>query len=578
MTTMAPAPGPPELRAALDSHRSLLLWVLLFGVFVNLLMLTGPIFMLQVYDRVLGSRSEATLAALMILVAGLYLAMGLLDHARGRITARIGARFQDRLDQRVFAAALSRNAARPNDPMAMAAQRDLDSIQRLLASPTLLALFDMPWTPVFLSAIFLFHPWLGWLALAGGGLLVGAALLHQRLTAQPMAQANAAAARAERLATQIKDEADLVRALGMRGNGFARWQAARRQTLADIITLSDRSGGFTAFSRSFRLFLQSAILGLGAYLVLQDQLTAGAMIAASILLGRALAPVDQVISQWGMFARAREGWTRLADLLAAEQPQRPRMPLPRPRALLEVQALTLIPPGERQPSLRMLTFHVEPGQALGVIGPSGAGKSSLARALTGIWPAAGGELRLGGAALDQYAPDALGGLIGYLPQRVVLFDGTIAENIARLSPNPDADAVICAARRAGAHDMIAALPQGYDTPVSQHGGKLSGGQLQRIGLARALYGNPILLVLDEPNANLDNDGSVALNRAIRDSRAAGNAVLVMAHRPGAIQECDRLLVLEEGLRKAFGPRDEVLRDTVRNHNDILRSVVPEGAA
>ncbi|WP_114964891.1 type I secretion system permease/ATPase [Alkalilacustris brevis] len=570
--------GRRELRETRNQHRALFLGVLLFSIFVNLLMLTGPIFMLQVYDRVLSSRSEATLAALMMLVVFLYLAMGFLDYARGRVTARIGARFQDRLDRRVFSAALSRNAARPNDPLALAAQRDLEAIQRLLSSPTLLAFFDLPWTPIFIFAIFIFHPWLGWLAVAGGGLLVIAALLHQRLTREPMAQANAASARAERLAEQIKDEADLVRGLGMRGHGFARWQAARRRALGDTIALSDRSGGFTAFSKAFRLFLQSAMLGLGAYLVLQNQLTPGAMIAGSILLGRALAPVDQSISQWGVMQRAQEGWARLGELLTAEPPQRHPTPLPRPRALLEAQGLTVVPPGERQASLRMLSFRLEPGQALGVIGSSGAGKSTLARALIGVWPAASGKVRLDGAALDQYDPDVLGALIGYLPQQVTLFDGTIAENIARLSPRPDPEAVVRAAKRAGAHDLIVTLPQGYDTPVSQHGSKLSGGQTQRIGLARAMYGDPVILVLDEPNANLDNTGSAALNAAIRETKAAGNSVLIMAHRPAAIQECDMLLVLEGGMRKAFGPRDEVLRETVRNHTDILRNAGPGGVS
>jgi ATP-binding cassette, subfamily C, bacterial len=568
--------GREELRSARRESRGLFGAVLLFSIFVNLLMLTGPIFMLQVYDRVLSSRSEATLVALLVLVAFLYTIMGILDYARGRITARAGARFQERLDRRVFAAALSRNAIRPNDAVAQAAQRDLESIQRLLSSPMLLALFDIPWTPIFIIAIFIFHPWLGWLALAGGAILIAGALLHQRLTREPMAQTNGAMANSERLAGQIKDEAEVIQSLGMRAASFDRWQHARGRALSRTIATSDRSGAFTAFSKAFRLFLQSAILGLGAYLVLQNQLTPGAMIAASILLGRALAPVDQAILQWGTVQRAQEGWARLCELLASIPPEHPRTALPRPRANLEARGLTVVPPGEQQAALRMVSFRVEPGQALGVIGPSGAGKSTLARAIIGAWRPAGGKVRLDGAALDQYDPDVLGGYIGYLPQQVSLFDGTIAENIARLQASPDSEAVVAAARKAGAHDMIVALPDGYDTRVSQHGGRLSGGQVQRIGLARAMYGDPVILVLDEPNSNLDNAGSVALNAAIRETKAAGNAVLIMAHRPAAIQECDLLLTLEGGASAGFGPRDKVLRETVRNHTDILRSAGPGG--
>jgi ATP-binding cassette subfamily C protein len=551
--------------------------VFLFSIFVNLLMLTGPIFMLQVYDRVLSSRAEATLIALMALVAFLYLMMGLLDHARGRIAARSGARFQDRLDARVFAASLKRLAVKPDDGPALAAQRDLESVRHLLGAPTFLALFDMPWAPIFMFAIFVFHPWLGVLAVVGGGFLILVSLLNQRVTRRPMSEANGRALEAERYGEQIKAESEVVQSLGMRGTGFARWHRARSSALGAGIGVSDLAGGFTTFSKTFRLFLQSAILGLGAWLVLQGELTPGAMIAASILLGRALAPVDAVIGQWGMVARAREGWGRLAELLAREPEVAPRTALPRPRAVVEGLQLTVAPPGESKAALRMVSFRVEPGQALGVIGPSGAGKSSLARTVIGAWRPAGGTITLDGAALDQYDPDVLGRYIGYVPQRVTLFEGTIADNIARLDPMPDPEKVVAAARRAGAHEMVVALDDGYDTRVGPHGGRLSGGQVQRIGLARALYGDPVLLVLDEPNSNLDNEGSVALNAAIRAVKAEGGAVMIMAHRPAAIQECDMLLVIDNGQRTAFGPRDQVLREMVRNHTELLRTP-PAGAA
>jgi len=302
------------------------------------------------------------------------------------------------------------------------------------------------------------------------------------------------------------------------------------------------------------------------------------MIAASILMGRALAPVEQVIGGWSMVGRAQEGWARLAVLLSSTPAEAPRTALPRPRALLEANQLTVVPPGQQIASLRMVSFTLNPGEAMGVIGPSGAGKSTLARAVCAVWRPAGGQLRLDGATLDQYDPDVLGALVGYLPQRVTLFDGTIAENIARLSAAPDAEKVVEAAKRAAAHQMILDLPDGYDTRVTQAGGRLSGGQIQRVGLARALYGDPVLLVLDEPNANLDNEGSQALNTAIRAIKSVGGGVLIMAHRPAAIAECDTLMVLDGGLRRAFGPRDEVLKSMVQNAGDIARNAGPGGVA
>jgi ATP-binding cassette subfamily C protein len=570
--------GLQELRAVRGEHRVLFVTVLVFSAVVNLLMLTGPIYMLQIYDRVLGSRSEETLVALTVLVAALFLVMGLVDHARARITARIGARFQDRLDRRVFSAAIRMATVAPNEPSAMAAQRDLESIRGFLASPVFLALFDMPWTPIFVVAIFIFHPALGFLAIAGGLVLVVVTLLNQVLTRRPLAEANAATLAADRQADQIKSEAEVIQSLGMRGAAFDRWAAARRQATETAMAASDTGGAFQATSKTFRLFLQSAMLGLGAWLVLLDQLSAGAMIAASILLGRALAPIELAVSQWAVVQRAQEGWGRLAGLLARVPPEPQMLDLPRPRALLEAQGISVIPPGETQAVLRGVSFRLEPGQAMGVIGPSGAGKSTLARAVCGIWRPAAGKVRLDGAALDQYDADALGSYIGYLPQRVSLFDGSIAENIARLSPRPDPAAVVRAAQKAAAHEMILQFPQGYDTRVSAVGGRLSGGQMQRIGLARALYGDPVLLVLDEPNSNLDNEGSMALNSAIRAMKEAGRAVMIMAHRPAAIQECDVLMVLENGLRTAFGPRDQVLRGMVKNHTEIIRAAAPGGVS
>lgn len=578
---MTPTPtrhGPDELRAVRAEQRSLFLAVFVFSALVNLLMLTGPLYMLQIYDRVLGSQSQETLVAMTVLMVMLFAMMGILDHVRSRITARIGARFVGKLDLRVFSASVRLAAVAPNDPSAQAAQRDLDAIHRLLTSPVLMSVFDIPWTPLFVAVIFVFHPALGVLALVGGGALIAITVFNQISTRRQSARAAGTAVVSDKLADQIRSEAELVQSLGMRGATFARLAAARREASAAALDLSDRGGAFSAGTKTFRLFLQSAMLGLGAWLVLSGELTPGAMIAGSILLGRALAPIEQAVGQWVLVQRAQESWQRLGQLLARVPPETETTPLPKPRALIEVQNISVAPPGEPVPVLRGVSFKLEPGLALGVIGPSGAGKSTLARAICGVWRPLAGKVRLDGAALDQFDPDVLGRYIGYLPQRITLFDGTLAENIARLDTNPDPEAVVRAARAAAAHDMILQLPQGYDTRVSSIGGRLSGGQMQRIGLARALYGDPVLLVLDEPNSNLDNDGSQALNTAIRGMKSAGKSVMIMAHRPAAIQECDLLLVLDNGQRVAFGPRDEVLRQMVQNHGEISRAGAKGGVA
>ena len=564
MTSIGVTPS-QELREVRRRNSGLLWAVFIFSMFTNLLMLTGPLFMLQVYDRVLGSGSEETLLALSLLVTFLFLMMGLLDYARGRVAARVGARFQDQMDSRVFRAALTQAARRGGAQTGLA---DLESIQKLMASPIFLAIFDMPWTPVFLAAIFIFHPWLGWLAMGGGVLLVLIALLNQARSAQPLAEAQGAALHADRMATRLQSDSELLRSLGMQGAALSRWQKLRARALGQGMEAADRVGGYTTLTKTLRLFLQSAMLGLGAWLVLRGELSAGAMIAGSILLGRALAPIEMVIGQWQSVARARTGWRRLQELLTFVRPEPVRLPLPRPNALLEVNQLSVVPPGAQQATLRGVTFKVLPGQAVGVIGTSGAGKSTLARALTGVWPPAGGQVRLDGATLDQYDPDILGRLIGYLPQSVTLFDGTLAENIARLDEDPDPENVVAAARKAAADRMIREQVNGYDTRMSSDGGRLSGGQIQRVGLARALYGDPVLLVLDEPNSNLDHEGSEALNTAISTMKAEGKSVLIMAHRPAAIAECDMLLVLDGGLPKAFGPRDEVLRKVLANHDQV----------
>jgi PrtD family type I secretion system ABC transporter len=570
------AKGRAELRETRSKSRPLYWMVAIFSFFVNLLMLTGPLYMLNIYDRVLSSRSFETLITLTVLVAFLYSMMGILDFVRGRVMGRVGARFQASLDRRVFAAVLKATTLNRAPREAATGLRDLEAVQRLITSPALMALFDLPWAPLFFLGIFIFHPLMGMLAIVGAVILLIVALLNQFMSRKPLEAANAASFASEQLGAHIRSESEMVHSLGMRQAAFDRWQVARGQSLDTTIDAADTSGTFTALTKSFRLFLQSAMLGLGAYLVLINELTPGAMIAGSILLGRALAPIELLVGQWAMFQRGREGWRNLSVLLGHVPAETTRTTLPKPKARLVADQVTVVPPGESQAALRMISFDIQPGQAVGVIGTSGAGKSTLARVLTGVWQPAGGKIRLDGAALDQYDPDVLGQHVGYLPQRVQLFDGTIKENIARMSMTPDDGKVIAAAKTAAAHEMILKLPDGYDTRVSAISGRLSGGQIQRIGLARALYGDPVIVVLDEPNSNLDNEGSMALNKAIKSLKSEGKIVFIMAHRPSAIQECDMLLVIENGTRRAFGPKDEVLAEMVQNHGEIQRSTGKSG--
>lgn len=562
--------GLSELSSVRSLSKGALSAAFLFSVFANLLMLTSPLYMLQIYDRVLLSRSEPTLIALTVLMVFLFAVMGLLDHARSRILARIGARFQEALDKRVLAASFRRLSVAPMDTEARAAQSDLEAIARIWASPLLQGLLDLPWTPIFIAALFIFHPVLGWFAVGAAILLLLLAWANQRATDTITQQATLASFAADRQAENLKSESELVRSLGMSGNAFTRWYHLRSRALIRGMELADRSGGYSVLTKTLRLFLQSAILGLGAWLVLKNALSPGAMIAGSILLGRALQPIEQTIGQWPMLARTRAARDRLGKLLSEVPREGSRTALPRPTGRIEVSGLAVLPPGDPRPVLRGVSFRVDPGQAIGVIGLSGSGKSSLARALCGVWPPAAGTIRLDGATLDQYDPDVLGSYIGYLPQRVTLFDGTIAENISRLDENADPAEIVEAAKKAAVHDLILHLPKGYDTQVTSMGGQLSGGQIQRIGLARAFYGNPVMLVLDEPNSNLDNDGSLALNRAIRQAKTDGCAVFIMAHRPAAIQECDLLMLMKDGMVQSFGPRDQVLREAVKNASDITR--------
>lgn len=554
------------------------LWLaaLALGALLNPLMLTGPLFMLQVYDRVIPSGSAPTLVVLFALAAFIYAMMALLDSARGQIMARIAGRLLVSLNRPVFEARLHALIRDPGNSVALGALRDLDRVYRALGSSGMQALLDAPWGFAFFILLFIFHPALGGLALAGGLYLVVLAIWGQWRTRNMVIQAQMAARTADRMAHAIETDAAAVLALGMDEATADKWQNQREEALAATLRAQDRLGVDGANARAFRIMMQSAILALGAWLVLQGELSPGLIIGASILMGRALAPIEQLATQWTELRLAMAAWKRVQRLLAVSA-NKSTVPLSnrKPAGALVVQGLVVTSSGGGMPILRVNGFEVPPGHALGVIGPSGSGKSTLASAMIGSIPVAAGTLRLGNSVLP--IPRPVGCTLGFLPQRGLLLAGSIGENIARFDPTVDAEALERAARGAGIHDMIVAMPQGYGTPAIGPGARLSGGQRQQVGLARALYGDPALVILDEPNAHLDAIGTETLNAAIRGLKARGAVVVIMAHRPAAIAECDDLLVLDGGVQVAFGPREKVLREMVRNSTSIVRTTAKGGA-
>ena len=558
-----------------------MLVVLLLSVFANLLALTGPLYMMQVYDRVLGSRSVETLIALTIIMLFLYAMMGLFDVCRTYIMSRIAAQFQISFDRRVFRATLNKTKLVGADSYydAARAPSDVENVQRLIASPAFLALFDIPWTPIFIIGVFLFHPWLGYLSVGGMLVLIAVTLLNQMISRNVLMESQKSQRLAQMKMDNVIENADLVRGLGMSSNIFSRWLTDRSVSLNAQVRSSSVTQLFSTISKVLRMALQSSILGLGAYLVLRQEVTAGVMIATSIITTRALTPIDSIIGQWPSVQRGLASWSNIKELLAQVPEASPRTELPRPKGVIEVSGLVVRPPGQNKVSLQGVSFRMPAGRTLGIIGPSGAGKSTLLRALAGIWPITSGHIRLDGATIDQYDPDIFGSLIGYLPQSVELFDGTIGDNIARMTENPRDEDIIAAAKAAAAHDMIIRLPNGYDTLLGADRAQLSGGQIQRIGLARALYGEPVALMLDEPNSNLDETGTIALNHAVRGVKARGGSVIVVAHRPSAIREADFLLYIENGRQISFGKTEDVLRRFVSNHENIARDMksVPPAA-
>ena len=552
-----PRQGENELKSALGASSGSFAMTGVFSFFINLLMLTAPLYMLQLYDRVLTSRSESTLVALTVLAAGLLIVMGALDFIRSRVLVRIGARIDQRLNARVFRAIFRQSfiAVNTNREQAL---RDLDAMRQFLTGPGPFALFDAPWVPIYLMVIFVFHPLLGYVALAGAALLFATALFNEVLTRTPLQNANAEVNTANTVAAIGMRNADAIAAMGMLPGILRRWRWQHEKGIALQGLASDRMGAIAAGTKALRMLLQIAILGVGAALVIDQQITPGTMIAASIIMSRALAPAEQAIGHWRGFVSARASYDRLKHLLSVHpEPQAP-LQLPAPTGEIVVDRLFAGPPDADKPVLKGVSFGLHPGDALGVIGPSASGKSTLARLLVGVWEPMSGSVRLDGAETCKWPSEDLGPYIGYLPQNVELFDGSVAENICRFAPEPDDEAIVAAAQQADVHEMILHLPKGYETRIGEAGRTLSGGQRQRLGLARALYGDPVLVVLDEPNASLDAAGDEALTHAIQALKARNATVVVMAHRPSAIIAVDKLLILQEGKVVAFGPKDEVL--------------------
>ena len=550
-------PAPDRLAAIRRDSRRAMLAVGIVSAVLNLLLLAGSLYMMLMYDMVLPSRSLPTLVGLALILLVAYIFQGVLEFLRSRLLLHFSAAVDVDLNRDIHrligTLARSQSAGDATQPM-----RDLDQLRAFLSGTGPASLVDMPWMVFFVGVLFLLHPLLGVTVLVGGTVMVGLTFMAERMTAKPSQELAQLSTRRMIEAETARRHAESVAALGMQARMEERWVIASRTMLAAQSRQSSVANGLANLSKVMRMVLQSAVLTVGVLLVMKQMATGGVLFASSILSARALAPLDGVIANWRGLLAARQSWDRLKALFqAAPAPATPHW-LPAPCAVLEVQGVTLGPPGSDRQTVQGVSFIAKAGEAVAILGPSGGGKSTLVRGLVGVWPLMAGTVRLDGAALDQWDPDALGRHIGYVSQTVELIDGTVAENIARFDPEPDADAVLAAAQAAGVHDLILRLPDGYATRVGRDGSALSGGQRQRIALARALYGNPFLIVLDEPNSNLDEEGDAALSQAIASARARGAIVLAVAHRPSILRVMDRVLLLREGRTLAYGATDKIV--------------------
>ncbi len=540
--------------------RSALIGVATVSLFVNVLMLTVPLYMLQLFDRVLMSRSDETLLFLTLAAVGALLVMSALDVLRSRILVRVSAWLEHRLGPEALSRAVSGLLAAQS--YGVQALRDIAQVRQFIASPSIFSLFDAPWVPLYLLVIYLLHPTLGAIALSGALVLFLLAVANELATRRPLKAANEQWVKAMRKTDAAVRNAEIIEAMGLMPGITRRWYRDNEAALQLQNIASDRAGLLMAATKFLRLVIQIAMLGTGAYLVLRYELTPGGMIAGSIILSRALQPVEQAIGTWKSLIAARTAYARFRAFMDQEPGRSTDMPLPAPQGHLTVERVTFIPPGAQQPVLKNVSFALRPGELLAIIGPSAAGKSTLARLLVGAWRPNSGTVRLDGADVYGWERSAFGRHVGYLPQDVELFEGTIEENIARMT-DAEPDAVVEAAQQAGVHELILRLPEGYRTPIGEGGAMLSGGQRQRIALARALFGRPRLLVLDEPNASLDGEGEEALVRAMAAAKAGGATVVFIAHRVSLVARADKVLFLQNGVAELFGTRDEVLPKLTR---------------
>jgi ATP-binding cassette subfamily C protein PrsD len=552
-----------EVRLAAGPLGSITPILVAISCVANLLALTGSLYMLQIYDRVISSQSVPTLIGLSILVGGFYLFQGALEVVRGQILVRLGSRVDSRLARQAHDAVMRLRSIAGAQSNPMQPIRDVDSIRTYLSGQGPVAILDMPWLPVYVAFIFVLHPVLGWITIGGALFLVIVTLLTEVLTRAPGEEAAIAYKKRWALAEASERNAEALRAMGFGQNLARRFLATNVEHIRANERMSDIVGGLSVVSKVFRLMLQSALLGFGAYYTIKGQMSAGAIIACSVAASRALAPIEIAIANWRAFAAARQSWTRLDALFSTLPADAQPLALPKPSKSLSIENLSIAVPGTQTVILNSVTFSLQAGTVLAVIGPSAAGKSTLARGIAGVWSPARGNVRVDGAALSSWSPAQLGRHVGFLPQDVQLFDGTITENIARFDEQPDSQKVLVAAQAADVHQMILRLPNGYETRIGQDGSALSAGQRQRIALARALYGEPFLVVLDEPNSNLDSDGELALTKAITGVKARGGIVIVIAHRPSVLAAADMVAVITAGQLSAIGPKDEILRKVLK---------------
>ena len=550
--------------------KAAIITLVLMSSVINILYLTGSFFMMEVYDRVLPSRHLATLAGLCLIAGLLFIFQGFLDFLRGRILTRIGLNLDHALHVRVHGLIVRMPAGARGQADSLQPLRDLDQVRSFISGAGPIALFDLPWMPFYLLICFLFHPWIGLAALIGALLLLSFTLLTDMMMRTPGRASAFHGGQRNALLEAARCNAEAVQSMGMMDRLGLRWKDANSDYLESQRRTSDIGGGFSSASKTLRMMLQSGVLALGAYLVINQEASGGIIIASSILTSRALAPVELALAHWKGFVAARQSWSRLKPLLAANPQERTRTALPAPRSAFSIENVFWAPQGVERAVLQEISFTLAAGGALGVVGPSASGKSSLARLLVGVARPTRGKIRLDGASLDQWDGVALGEHIGYLPQDVNLLPGTVAENIARFATDISSEKLLNAAQAAGVHDLILRFPNGYDTRLGDDGFVLSVGQRQRIALARALYGDPFLTVLDEPNSNLDAEGEEALTAAIHRVRARGGVAVVVAHRPSALAACNLILMMRDGNVTAFGPKDEVL-------GKILRSTIPASA-